>query len=187
MDISISIVIFLIFSYCVWDTESRSFNTILSVTNGGKWGDWGKKQFCSQGHAHSFSIKVQEEQGFARDDTALNGIRLNCASGEVIQSTVGPNGKWSKIMSCPQGALISFSLNVEAPVGPGDDTAANNIQFSCQDGTILKGTAKEWGKFGEWSKRCPVGAICGIETKVEGAQGAGDDTALNDVRFFCCD
>ena len=29
-------------------------------------------------------------------------------------------------------------------------------------------------------------AICGIETKVEGSEAA-DDTALNDVRMFCCD
>ncbi|KAH0625152.1 hypothetical protein JD844_033304, partial [Phrynosoma platyrhinos] len=58
MDLSIGIVIFLIFSCCVWDTESRSYNAILTVSNGGKWGDWGKAEFCPQGYARSFSIKV---------------------------------------------------------------------------------------------------------------------------------
>ncbi|XP_042316935.1 vitelline membrane outer layer protein 1-like [Sceloporus undulatus] len=185
MDLSISI--FLIFSYCVWDTESRAYTTILSVTNGGKWGDWGKEDFCTDGYARSFAIKAQKKQG-AKDDTGLNAIRLICENGQEIQSTVGQKGTWSRVYKCPEGNLMSFTLNVEPSRGKmGDDTAANNIQFSCTDGTILKGEAKEWGKYGEWSKRCPAGGICGIQTKVEPEKGAGDDTALNDVQFFCCD
>ncbi|KAH0625146.1 hypothetical protein JD844_033298 [Phrynosoma platyrhinos] len=90
-------------------------------------------------------------------------------------------------MRCPQGNLNAFTLNVEPPKGAGDDTAANNIQFSCTDGSKLKGEAKEWGKYGEWSKQCPAGGICGIQTKVEPPQGIRDDTALNDVQFFCCE
>ncbi|KAH0625147.1 hypothetical protein JD844_033299 [Phrynosoma platyrhinos] len=186
MDLSNSIVIFLIFSCCVWDTESRSYNAILTVSNGGKWGDWGKEEFCPEGYARAFSIKAQKKQGI-KDDTGLNGIRLECESGAVIESTVGKEGKWSRIKRCPEGNLNSFTLNVEPPKGAGDDTAANNIQFTCTDGTVLKGEAKEWGKYGDWSKHCPAGGICGIQTKVEAPKKAADNTGLNDVQFYCCE
>ncbi|VDI46185.1 Hypothetical predicted protein, partial [Mytilus galloprovincialis] len=46
-----------------------------------------------------------------------------------------------------------------------------------------------YGSYGEWSDACPVNsAICGIKTKIHSNQGEGvDDTALNDVKFFCCE
>ncbi|XP_061485581.1 vitelline membrane outer layer protein 1-like isoform X1 [Rhineura floridana] len=215
MDFSVNAVIFLFLSYHLCDAGTRSYNSVLTVPNGGKWGTWGETELCPTGHTNGFSLKVginvsedtyvnntpcmnkyvicsmnkvQAKQGSApwQDDTSLNGIRLHCSNGEVVQSAVGPWGDWTEIEKCPKGMLVSFSLSVEESQGLGDDTAANNIQFSCEDGTGLKGNSYEWGTFGPWSKRCP-GGMCGIQTKVEGDQGKGDDTALNDVKFFCCD
>ncbi|XP_053241231.1 vitelline membrane outer layer protein 1-like [Podarcis raffonei] len=188
MDLSTSAVVFLFLTYHLCEAEHRSYNSVLMVSNGGEWGEWGKIEFCPKGHAYGFSLKVQEMQGLTDDDTSLNGIRLHCSTGAVVQSTVGPLGKWTKIKECPKGYLVAFVLNVEAPQGPSDDTAANNIRFNCGDGTGLEAKSTDFGTYGRWSKRCPTGAICGIQTKVEAySESFTDNTALNDVRFFCCD
>ena len=50
------------------------------------------------------------------------------------------------------------------------------------------------GSYRDWSNSCPLNsAICGLQTRIQVHQGYGqadgistDDTALNDVIFFCC-
>ncbi|XP_075433786.1 vitelline membrane outer layer protein 1 homolog [Ascaphus truei] len=141
-------------------------------------------------HARGFSLKLEQYQWFG-DDTSLNGIRLLCFSsnniGEFpIQSTEGAWGSWTSPVRCRNGNLIGFNLGVSPPQGDGDDTAANNIMFKCSDETILVKLWLLWGSFGGWSQSCNIG-ICGISTRVERYQGKGDDTALNDVKFTCCE
>lgn len=44
-----------------------------------------------------------------------------------------------------------------------------------------------FGGWGSWSDQCGTGeAVCGVTTRVEGDQGGGDDTALNDLTLTCC-
>ncbi|KAL2101282.1 hypothetical protein ACEWY4_003043 [Coilia grayii] len=134
------------------------------------------------------SLQVERSQSIG-DDTALNGIALICKQrspmpGIYVRST-GPYGDWTPNQYCPRGRLDAFQLRVEPPQGLGDDTAANNIRFHCSDGHTLEGKGLSWGQYGAWSPTCPLG-ICGLQTKIEGKQGAGDDTALNDVKFICC-
>ncbi|XP_070605822.1 vitelline membrane outer layer protein 1-like [Erythrolamprus reginae] len=187
MDLSVSTALLLII-FCLGNIETRDFRSIIPVKNGGVWGSWGRNEFCPEGYANGFTLKVESSQGSA-DDTALNGIRLYCSEGGYIESAVGPWGKWTTAQYCqPTFYLVSFSLKVEPAQGSGDDTAANNIQFTCSDGQVLRGQGLNWGEFHKWSSRCPSTAkgICAIRTKVEIEQGTGDDTALNDVRFSCC-
>ncbi|KAL7983310.1 hypothetical protein Chor_000186 [Crotalus horridus] len=158
MDLSARTTLLFTILCCLWNIKAREYTMALSVPNRGNRGDWGPNAFCERGYAHGFSLKVEEKQG-AGDDTALNGIRLNCTDGTVIESKVGP---------------------VQPPQGEGDDTAANNVQFACSDGTALMGLGTTWGEFGPFSHRCTTYGICGMKTKVEDAQGIGDDTALND-------
>ncbi|NXM44606.1 VMO1 protein, partial [Gymnorhina tibicen] len=43
------------------------------------------------------------------------------------------------------------------------------------------------GTWGDWSPSCPRSwGVCGIHTRLQPPQGVGDDTALNDVKLYCC-
>ncbi|XP_025054032.1 vitelline membrane outer layer protein 1-like [Alligator sinensis] len=182
--------------------QARQYSSSLTVPNGGNWGDWGKAEFCSTGYANGFSLKVEPAQGSGVewDDTALNGILLYCTDGTTITSFYifslplsfpTPQqmlqwGQWRVMLWHPSLHLTTFSLNVESPQDRADDTAANNIRFRLSDGRVQEGKVDSvWGTFGPWSDQCHSGAICGLQTKVEPPQDRGDDTALNDVRFFC--
>ncbi|XP_046893223.1 vitelline membrane outer layer protein 1 homolog [Hypomesus transpacificus] len=166
--------------------------SVLTVPNGQQWGEWKSTEYCpAQFYAVGFSLRVEGTQGLG-DDTALNGIRLICAKdGDMstlptVESHAGFWGDWSSPRYCSGGTLISFQLRVEDSQGVGDDTAANNIKFRCSSNEVLEGNGHGWGEYGPWSQECSNGGICGIQTKMEDRQGRGDDTALNDVRFYCC-
>ncbi|XP_034971292.1 vitelline membrane outer layer protein 1-like [Zootoca vivipara] len=189
MDLSISTVLFMVVSSHLSNAYPLRSHTIeLSVPNGGRWGEWGREEFCPSGHANGFTLKVHAAQygGLIYDDTSLNGIRLHCTDGSIIESSVGGHGSWGKTETCPDGRLISFSLRVVAPLGVDDDTAADSIKFNCEHGSVLTGKSTGWGAFGPWSETCPKGAICGIKTRIDG-QKSGDMTGLNDVKFYCCE
>ncbi|KAM4747991.1 vitelline membrane outer layer protein 1 homolog [Rhinophrynus dorsalis] len=166
--------------------------SFISVTNGALWGEWGEMELCPQNFvAYAFAIKVQEKQGFWRDDSSLNGIRLFCRHPifknlEVpITSSVGQFGQWSKKIMCTSGYLTAFSLKVEPYQGPfKDDTAANNIKFRCSNNQTLEGPGGPWGSYGIWSQICHTG-VCGISNKVEKWVPI-DYTGLNDSKMKCC-
>ncbi|XP_060792597.1 vitelline membrane outer layer protein 1-like [Neoarius graeffei] len=173
----------------------RQYSGKIEVNNGQTWGSWGHREMCPVGtYATGFSLKV--EQAIDGDDTALNGIALRCTKPigflhtaltySTVQSDVGSWGTWTGNTWCTSGVLTAFQLRVEGAQGQGDDTAANNIRFLCTGKEILTGNGMSWGEWGQWSDSCPGKGICGIQTKVELPQGRGDDTALNDVSFYCC-
>ncbi|XP_062861110.1 vitelline membrane outer layer protein 1 homolog [Trichomycterus rosablanca] len=173
------------------DKQDHLSDLIISVDNGQKWGLWGPPEMCPQGtYATGFQLKVEAALGKG-DDTALNGIALQCTNSSkpkpvMISSTAGSWGYWGKKFSCPDGVLKAFSLRVEADQVLGDNTAVNNIRFLCTGNQELVGNGRSWGTWGSWSKACPGKGICGIQTKVQEYQGSHDDTALNDVHFYCC-
>lgn len=43
-----------------------------------------------------------------------------------------------------------------------------------------------WGTWGGWDMCTGNRLVCGIQSKIEGNQGGGDDTGLNAVRLICC-
>ncbi|XP_056586564.1 vitelline membrane outer layer protein 1-like [Triplophysa dalaica] len=204
------IFLLLVYGSCVSErlrrierNTNRPYRSLLQVNNGLHWGPWGQKEMCPWGtYAAGFSLKVEQPQGtgfWAGDDTALNGIRLHCIDSSksssrqyeyysTVQSDAGSWGQWTAITWCCGGFLTSFQLRVERKQGDGDDTAANNIRFTCsRTGQVMEGSGRHRGDWGGRSNKCYGKGICGIETRVEPPQGGGDDTALNDVRMYCCD
>ncbi|KAL4217959.1 Vitelline membrane outer layer protein 1 [Mactra antiquata] len=190
--------------------SSRDYSKILRVPNGGQYGYWSQAEFCPLGtYASGYSLKIEPNQFFG-DDTALNAIRLLCSDKQghrnithQISSVQGPYGSWSKEEVCLQSYdvssfLTAFQLQVEPPQGAGDDTMANFVHFKCRpfgDDPALNETILtlapghgSWGTWSNWTESCDANeAICGIQTKVEQVQGSDDDTALNDVVFYCCE
>jgi hypothetical protein len=71
-----------------------------------------------------------------------------------------------------------------------DDTAANDLQFRCSNtgnfAALKTNNGGPWGAWGCWSDVCSDTGICGIETRIETDKTSGDETALNDVRMYCC-
>ncbi|KAG9469487.1 hypothetical protein GDO78_020394 [Eleutherodactylus coqui] len=81
---------------------------------------------------------------------------------------------------------MNFSLRVES-TNIIDKTAANNIKFTCSDGSVMEGDGRSQGSYGPWSTNCEIG-IRGIQTRVQKKQGfVKDDVALTDVRLVCND
>ena len=121
------------------------------------------------------------------DDTAMNGICLNCSRGGTVCSTVGPRGSWSYSGTCSSG-FNTFDLRFADSQGSGDDTGANAVRLYCSSDGSGYSTSNEgpWGQW-VWHTNCESGKLfCGIRTRVERPQGADDDTALNGVELYCC-
>uniref|UniRef100_A0A8C1LJP8 Vitelline membrane outer layer 1 homolog a n=1 Tax=Cyprinus carpio TaxID=7962 RepID=A0A8C1LJP8_CYPCA len=179
---------------------NRFYRSWLTVSNGMWWGSWGFKDMCPSGtYAAGFSLKVDKPfYGVQNDNKGLTGIRLHCVSRlraslglyddyASVQSEVAGWGQWTEIKWCPCCFLTAFQLRVKSFQGSGDDTAVNNIRFECSGRSLLHGDGTSWGEWGAWSQTCQGKGICGIKTLIEEPQGNGDDTALNDVRMYCCD
>ncbi|KAK9402453.1 hypothetical protein NXF25_010809, partial [Crotalus adamanteus] len=188
MDFTINIWVFLILLYWPWDSETRKYEDILKVPNGGRWGTWGEIILCPTGHVNGFALKMQPSQTIWADDTGgVNSIRLECTDRTIIETKSGRRGNWTEFQECPRGNFISFALNMVEHRGLLDDMAVKNIQFSCEKGTVLTGPPHNGPNFRPWSKHCHVGSICGMQVKTEEVQGWRDDTTICDVKFFCCD
>ena len=169
--------------------KERYFETSKTLVYYGYWGSWGSWQTCRDGgYAVSFAQRVERAQG-GDDDTALNGICLQCSNGGEVCSSYGGWGSWAHSNKCYPG-FKGANFKVEGKQGGGDDTAANGLMLVCQTGGGYR-TSNEGG-WGSWqgSKYCASGQhVCGIQTRVEAAQGGDDDeddTALNGVDLRCC-
>ncbi|KAL5252678.1 hypothetical protein ACHWQZ_G015450 [Mnemiopsis leidyi] len=165
--------------------KDKYFNSQQSIRYVGFWGNWGSWEDCDGSYAVSFSQKVEANQG-SGDDSAVNGVCLQCSDGKNVCSTVGPWGTWASSSECPAG-FSAADIKVEPKQGEGDDSATNGLKLFCSSGGSH--VTPNMGPWGTWwgRKSCNEGQrICGIKTQMEPILGDGDDSALNGIELRCC-
>ncbi|XP_060936554.1 vitelline membrane outer layer protein 1 homolog isoform X2 [Limanda limanda] len=102
-----------------------------------------------------------------------------------------PWGTWTWPDMCPPHFFaVGFSTRVEAKQGSGDDSAMNGIRLICAKDEQRSSTStvnSHPGHWGDWSNAqyCPSGVLTSFQLRVEGRQGGGDDSAVNNIKFRC--
>ena len=179
-----------------WKTgSSANFVTIGT----GPFASWTAcPEWCpANSFVYNVALRSEGSLGSGGDDTALNAITLGCYDRSTgaytgnITSTQGGFGSWlatATVLPYVVGnPVVGGNMKIEGSQGSGDDTAANAVQLKAFNTSIVTPNAST--AFGSWGtmQSCPSGfAVCGVETKVEGNQGSGDDTSLNGIAFTCC-
>lgn len=161
------------------------------TTNNGDWKPW---IHCPAGqYAYGVKLLVQPYQGHDKDDTGVNNVALICSylgdykNGREIFTTGGVLGQWGAERNC-HSRVTGMQFRSEPDQGDGDDTGLNNIRIFCNDDRddYIQADGNESG-FWTNARHCGIRqAVCGISIQVE-APGAGDNTAVNNVRLECCD
>ena len=83
----------------------------------GYYGDWGIQQFCQNGgYAVGFATKVEGAQGDG-DDTAMNGLKLQCSGGDFIASALQVWGSWNNAWNSCVSGYTGAKVRVEGPQG----------------------------------------------------------------------
>merc|ERR1711881_13514 len=120
----------------------------------GHWGDWSEPQRCpkvydslnnvnQQSYVSSLRAMLEPRLSGDHDDTAINGLKMNCRSvstgkfpdgiwtGEKTVANHGW-GSWTSSATCPKSYhMCGFQQRTEARQGSGDDTAMNGIRMMC--------------------------------------------------------
>lgn len=170
-----------------------SMSTIQSdgLTN---WGQWHQERYCPS-NSYAIGVKVKAQAYNSFDNTGLNAIEIICNDDARTRllSGEGSFGDWDTDRYCPYyKKLIGFKFRVHNDAFiinlVLDDSAANGIHLFCDDGSnLVPGVEGPWGNWGS-DKYCANNqVICGIKTQIQWNQGfLLDDTALNNVVFYCC-
>lgn len=106
-----------------------------------RFGDWSAWQECPAGHyVFGFQNRIESRLGDGKDDTAMNGIKLNCRPfrSAISQPSKqlrfdGDFGTWAAESSCPGNQIVvGLASKVEGYGGGGnDDTSLNEVRLYC--------------------------------------------------------
>lgn len=107
-----------------------------------RWGNWSADFNCPENtFLFAYQMRVEgpsRDRGF--DDTAANGFIMDCR--QLSSSSVVPEGRlefpgdwgdWKDRAVCPEArAIVSIQTRVEDYRRDQDDTALNDVRFSCR-------------------------------------------------------
>ncbi|RMZ93471.1 vitelline membrane outer layer 1-like [Brachionus plicatilis] len=140
--------------------------------------------------------ETSKKRSIGADSSYNNSARL-LSIGKYLPKILKAMGKAAKLAQyileeeptngCDDlGKFTGFKFIAEPPIS-GDDTAGNMVSMFCEGGDQVWFNIQYFGKnLKETRKNCPdEQAICGIRTQIE-PKINGDDTALNNVDFYCC-
>lgn len=100
----------------------------------------------------------------------------NSSSGNDRQVGVWDDLMVSRDLTVNRNAVVNGALSVNGRISV-DDWSTYTVDVAGGRG---------WGSWQAWTN-CAVGHyVCGLQQRVEGDQGGGDDTAVNDIAIRCC-
>lgn len=165
----------------------------------GLWGGWGQDVTVPDG-CYINGVRVRYEAPIGSgDDTAMNGIQIHYVSFPDSSNSIshyttvhpGHWGDWRNWVYAPHGFYVAgFRARFEPSQRDGDDTGLNGIEMICMHFRThqIQRVMVEPGNWGEWGPDAvaPFGwCAIGMQARVEGPQGDGDDTAMNGIRMLC--
>ncbi|XP_016120137.1 vitelline membrane outer layer protein 1 homolog [Sinocyclocheilus grahami] len=104
-------------------SSERHFTSLLTVSNGMRWGSWGRSEFCPNGtYAKGFNVKCHIYS------------RFNCSGVYEMVGEGAAWGEWGEWSPTCQGrGICGIRTRIEEPQGFGDDTALNDVIMYCCD------------------------------------------------------
>jgi hypothetical protein len=179
--------------------SSRTDQTETLTTPGPPitFGLWKSQVYCPDEY-YAIGFKHRTDfTPFGSDATALNSLMLKCFNSETasiiyIQSYEGLWGDWSDWINCENDYFMrGYNLGYYTTYKP--EVGAIAMKSKCLNGLEITPTQYyDMKKSFSWDWRgfvsCSHGsAICGLNIRYVDAQGALiDDSAMEDVEFYCC-
>ena len=166
----------------------------LIKSNRGRWGSW---QHCEVGeYVKAMWVKAEKHQKDG-DDSAVNGIRLQCSDGKNLNSAEGAKGEWSQLFKYRtegmyeegydpykpyQNEIVSVYVRSMPPcTGNCDNEGVSGLRFKHLDGRYYQSPdGSQYCTLGhsKWDVRCEFVSYNGIW----GSANCPPGTAVNGFR-----
>nr|XP_053650767.1 vitelline membrane outer layer protein 1 homolog [Cherax quadricarinatus] len=166
----------------------------------GVWGTWSQDMMCQAGsYVYGYSVWYDYYDGSSMtpDDCGVTGVMFLC---RTQQETPSKNFSYKQLIAagvqkdtvtCSVGNFIQdIKIRFAPPKGSKlDDDALNNVEFRCQDNTVLNSigtvTDSSTGTWSNWTSCVPGTVLCGARVMYE-ALGQSDNTCCNEILMLCC-